>query len=185
MGKLVYTAITSLDGFIADKNGNFDWSMPDQAVHAAINDLQRPITTQLYGRRLYDVLAVWETLDTSAEPGSVVDDYARLWRAAHKIVFSRSLHEPRTSRTDVWRQFDPEEIRDLLRSVPGDVSIGGPTIAAQALAAGLVDEIHQFINPILIGGGLPFLSTGSPVSLELLTENSFDSGVVHLHYRVR
>lgn len=183
MGRLIYTGITSLDGYVADENGEFDWSMPDDDVHAFINDLERPISTHLYGRRLYDVLDVWETIDTSAAPGSVFADYASVWRAATKIVFSTTLDAPRTTRTEIRRSFEPAEIRELVAASPTDVAIGGSTLAAQALAAGLVDEIHQFINPVTVGGGLPFLPPGVKLKLALVSSRSFASGVVHVHYR--
>jgi dihydrofolate reductase len=184
MTKLIYAAITSLDGYVADESGSFDWSAPDEEVHAFVNDLERPIGTYLYGRRMYDVMRFWETASTSPEEPAVMRDFAELWRAAEKIVYSATLDEVSTERTRLEREFDPEAIRQLKASSTSDLSIGGPHLAAQALQAALVDEIHLFLNPVLVGGGNPALPDGLRVQLELLDECRFVNGVVHLHYRV-
>jgi dihydrofolate reductase len=182
VGKLVYAAITSLDGYVADADGRFDWSMPDEEVHAAVNDLERRAGTSLYGRRMYEVLKAWETMD---EPEPVMRDYAEIWRAAEKIVYSRTLTEVSSARTRIEREFDPEAVRELKAGAGRDLTVGGPGLAAEALRAGLVDECHQFISPVIVGGGTPWLPDGLRVPLELLDERRFGNGVVHLHYAVR
>ncbi|MFL5680218.1 MAG: dihydrofolate reductase family protein, partial [Chloroflexota bacterium] len=151
MAKLIYAAITSLDLYVADENGNFDWAEHDEEVHTLVNDLERPIGTQLYGRRMYDVLKVWESDEWMVGAPPHIKDYAAMWRAADKIVYSRSLHEVSTARTRIEREFDPEAVRRLKDSVEHDLGIGGPELAAEALRAGLVDEIHLFLNPIIVG----------------------------------
>jgi dihydrofolate reductase len=182
VAKLVYAAITSLDGYVADEDGNFDWAAPDEEVHAFVNDLERPIGTYLYGRRMYDVMAVWETMELADEP-PVMRDYAEIWRAADKIVYSSTLHDVSTSRTRLEGTFDPAAIRELKAQATRDLSIGGPTLAARAFAAGLIDECHLFLTPIVVGGGTRSLPEGVRVKLELLDERRFGNGVVHLHYR--
>jgi dihydrofolate reductase len=184
MAKLIYSAITSLDGYVADEHGNFDWSAPDEEVHAFVNDLERPVGTYLYGRRMYDVMRSWETAPTSGDESAAVRDFAGIWQAADKIVYSRTLEAVSSAKTRLERDFDPEAVRQLKASADRDLSVGGPELAAQALAAGLVDEIHLFLNPVLVGGGNPALPDGVPAQLELLDERRFGSGVVHLHYRV-
>lgn len=183
MATLVYSAIASLDGFVADRDGAFDWSAPDEEVHQAVDDLHRGIGTYLLGRRLYDVLVAWEDWDTTEE-GPAVQDYARQWHAAHKVVYSRTLTEPRSARTQVEPVFDPESVRRLLGSSPHDVLIGGPHLAAQALRAGLVGEVHLFLTPVLVGGGTRALPRDLRVGLELVDVQRYASGVVHLHHRV-
>jgi dihydrofolate reductase len=177
---LIYAAITSLDGYVADEEGRFDWSEPDEEVHAFVNDLMRPVGTHLYGRRMYETLVPWETID---DPAPVMRDYAQLWRAAEKIVYSRTLEAPSSARTRIEREFDPEAVRGM--KADGHVLIGGPELAAQAIRAGLVDEYHQFVSPIVVGGGKPALPDGVRVELELAGERRFGNGVVHLHYRAR
>jgi dihydrofolate reductase len=184
MAKLIYSAITSLDGYVADEHGNFDWSAPDEEVHAFVNDLERPVGTYLYGRRMYDVMRYWETAPTSGDEPAAVRDFAGIWQAADKIVFSRTLEAVSSAKTRLERDFDPEAVRQLKASADRDLSVGGPSLAGQALEAGLVDEIHLFLNPVLVGGGNPALPDGVPAQLELLDERRFGSGVVHLHYRV-
>jgi dihydrofolate reductase len=181
MAKLIYAAIASLDGYIADENGNFDWAAPDEEVHAFANDLERPAGTYLYGRRMYDVMVAWETMETDDEP-PVIRDYAQIWRAADKIVYSRTLEKAASARTRIVRDFDPEAIRQMKAHTERDISIGGPELAAQALKAGLVDEIHLFLTPIIVGSGTQALPDHVRVKLELLGERRFSSGVVHLHY---
>lgn len=184
MATLVYSAITSLDGFVADRDGRFDWSMPGEEVHAAVNDLHRGIGTYLYGRRLYDVMVAWETMDTADEPPAV-HDYADLWRAAHKVVYSTTLAEPRSARTQVEPAFDPEAVRRLLASSAHDALIGGPHLAAQAFRAGLVGEVHLFVSPVIVGGGIRALPRDVRLDLELVAVRQFAGGVAHLHHRVR
>jgi dihydrofolate reductase len=184
MAKLIYMAIQSFDGYVADDNGNFDWAEPDEEVHAFVNDLERPIGTCLYGRRLYEVMVGWEKLDAGEQP-PVVADFARIWQAADKIVFSGTLDSVSTARTRIERNFDPEKIRQLKASSPRDLSVGGPELAGQAISAGLVDEYHVLVSPIIVGGGKPALPRDVRVTLELLDEHRFGNGVVHLHYRMR
>ena len=183
MARLVYTCITSLDGYVADDDGNFDWSMPDEEVHAFVNGLERNIGTQLYGRGLYDVLAAWDTMPVAGEP-TVIQDYAGIWKAADKIVFSRTLQTADTTNTRLERNFDPGAVRRLKEESGRDISIGGPGLAAQALQAGLVDEIQQLLAPVIVGGGKAFLPAGLRLDLELLEERTFGNGVVFLRYGV-
>ena len=180
MGRLTYTAIASLDGYVADADGRFDWSAPDEEVHAFVNDLERPVGTQLLGRRMYEVLSVWETMDVEGEP-EVMRDFAEIWRGSDKIVYSRTLESVATARTRLAREFDAEEVRSL--KAQHDLGIGGPELAAQAFAAGLVDDIHLFLCPVIVGGGTPALPPGVRLQLELQDERRFAGGVVHLHYR--
>jgi dihydrofolate reductase len=181
MAKLVYSAIASLDGYVADEDGKFDWSMPDEEVHAFVNDLEREIGTYLYGRRLYEVLVAWETMEAD-DP--ITRDYAEIWRAAAKIVYSRTLAGPSSARTRVERDFDPGAVAQMKKASARDISVGGPELAGQAIEAGLVDEINLFLSPIVVGGGNPALPDGMRVQLELLDERRFGNGVVHLHYHV-
>jgi dihydrofolate reductase len=183
MAKLIYSAITSLDGYVADENGNFDWAAPDEEVHAFVNDLERPVGTYLYGRRMYEVMRYWETAPTAGDVPSVTSDYAEIWQAADKIVFSKTLEEVSTTRTRIEHHFDPEAIRQLKASAERDITVGGPELAAHAIKAGLVDELHVFLTPVVVGGGTRALPGGVRVQLELLDERRFGGGVVHLHYR--
>jgi dihydrofolate reductase len=183
MAKLIYSAIASLDGYVADLAGEFDWSMPDEEVHAAVNELLKPVGTQLYGRRMYEVLVAWETMDTEDEP-AVIRDFAEIWRAADKVVYSRTLEAASSARTRIERDFDPEQVRQMKESAHRDLSIGGPELAAQAIAAGLVDEIHLFLSPILVSGGKRTLPDDGRIELELLGQRRFGNGVVHLSYRI-
>jgi dihydrofolate reductase len=182
MAKLIYAAITSLDGYVADVDGKWDWSRPDAEVHAFVNDLERPIGTHLYGRRMYDVLVAWETMDDDAPE---MRDYAEIWRASDKVVYSRTLEEVSSARTRIEREFDPEAVRALKESADADLSIGGPQLAAEAIRAGLVDECHLLLSPIVVGGGNPALPDDVRWPLELVSERRFGNGVVHLHYRTR
>jgi dihydrofolate reductase len=184
VAKLIYSAIASLDGYVADEEGKFDWAAPDAEVHSFVNELERPIGTYLYGRRMYEVMAYWETADTLAGPPPE-REFAEIWQAADKIVYSKKLEQPSTARTRVERGFDPEAIRRLKASAERDLSVGGPKLAAEALKAGLVDELHLFVTPIVVGGGNPWLPDGVRVQLELLDERRFGSGVVYLRYRTR
>jgi len=183
MAKLIYSAITSLDGYVADENGNFDWAAPGEEVHAFVNDLERPVGTYLYGRRMYEVMRYWETAPTSGEVAPVMRDYAEIWQAANKIVFSKTLEEVFTARTRIEHDFDPEAIRQLKASAERDITVGGSELAGQAIKAGLVDELHVFLTPVVVGGGNQALPNGVRVNLELLDERRFGNGVVHLQYR--
>jgi dihydrofolate reductase len=184
MARLIYSAITSLDGYVADESGAFDWAAPDEEVHAFVNDLERPIGTYLYGRRMYNVMAVWETMHTLPDEPPVIQDFAAIWQAADKVVYSRTLQTVSSARTRIEQDFDPEAVRQMKAGAERDISIGGPALAAQAMAAGLVDEIHLFLTPVVVGGGNRGLPDGIRLELRLLDERRFGSGVVHLHYRV-
>ena len=184
MAKLIYSALTSLDLFVADQSGNFDWAAPDEEVHQFVNDLMRPMGTHLYGRRMYEVLVAWESPDIAVGEPPVVADFAAIWRGADKIVYSRSLESVASARTTIERDFDPEAIRAMKASADRDIGIGGPELAGQAIRAGLVDEIHLVLNPILVGAGNPALPDDIRVPLELLDERRFGNGAVHLGYRV-
>ncbi len=184
MAKLTFSAITSLDGYIEDENGKFDWAEPDEEVHAFVNELQRPIGTYLYGRRMYQTMLPWETMDTDGHSPEM-QDFAALWRAADKVVYSRTLNEASTERTRVEREFDVAAAREMKASAGRDLTVGGPELAAHAFAAGLVDECQLFLVPIVVGRGKRALPEGVRVPLVLLDERRFRSGVVHLHYRTQ
>ena len=179
MAKLIYSAIASLDLYVADEQGKWDWAFPDEEVHAFVNDLERPIGTHLFGRRMYEVLSAWETMD---DPNPLMRDYAEIWRQSDKIVYSRSLDSTSTARTTLERAFDPAKVAELKAAASKDLSIGGPHLAAQAIAAGLVDECHLLLSPVVVGGGNAALPTGLRWDLELADERRFTNGVVHLHY---
>ena len=183
MAKLIYAVLGSLDGYFEDADGGFDWAAPDEEVHAFVNDLERPIGTYLYGRRMYETMVFWETASTDGEP-EAFRDYAELWRSAEKVVYSRTLAEPTSTRTRIERELDPDAVRQLKLAATADISIGGGDLAGQALGAGLVDEFHVFVYPVVIGGGKRILPDDVRVQLELLDERRFQSGVVHLHYGV-
>jgi dihydrofolate reductase len=183
MAKLIYSAIMSLDGYVADRNDNFDWAAPDEEVHSFVNDLERPIGTYLFGRRMYDVMAVWETMATDDSPA--MRDYASIWRAADKVVYSTTLATVSSERTRIERDFQPAAVRQLKESATSDLGVGGPHLAAQAIRAGLVDEYHFFLVPVVVGGGNAALPDDVRVPLELLDERRFASGVVYLKYRPR
>jgi dihydrofolate reductase len=183
MARLIYSAIASLDGYVADEQGKFDRLAPDAEVHAFVNDLERPVGTHLYGRRMYEVMVWWETMETAGEP-DVMRDFAELWWAADKIVYSRTLESVASERTRIEREFEPETVRQMKAATERDISVGGPELAGQALAAGLVDECHLFLAPVMMGGGTRALPDGVRLQMELLDERQFGSGVVHLHYRV-
>jgi dihydrofolate reductase len=184
MARLIYLAITSLDGYVADENGNFEWAAPDDEVHAFVNDLERPIGTYLYGRRMYEVMVFWETAHTLADEPPVIRDYATIWQAADKVVYSKTLQKVASARTRIEREFDPEAVRHMKSTAAQDISVGGPELAALAIRAGLIDELHLFVNPVVVGGGNQSLPDDIRVQLELIDERRFDSGVVHLHYGV-
>ena len=185
MAKLTYTAISSLDGFVADTHGKFDWAEPDAEVHAFVNALERPAGTHLYGRRLYEVLVAWETIDTDRDQPPVILDFAQIWQAADKIVYSRTLESVSSARTRIERDFDPDSVRELKATSESDLIIGGPELAGEAIRAALVDEYHLFVAPVLVGGGERALPDGVRVDLELLDERRFASGFVYLRYGKR
>jgi dihydrofolate reductase len=184
MAKLIYSAIMSLDGYVADEEGSFDWAAPDEEVHSFVNDLERPVGTYLYGRRMYDVMAVWENANTVADQPPFMHDFAEIWQAADKIVYSKTLQTVSSARTRIERDFDPEAVRQLKARAGRDITVGGPDLAAQAIKTGLVDEFHLFLAPIVVGGGKQSLPDDVRVKLELLDERRFGNGFVHLHYRM-
>ena len=184
MAKLIYAAIASLDGYVEDEEGGSDWSMPDEELHAFVNDLERPIGTYLYGRRMYETMVFWETASAEADEPAVFSDYAEVWRAAEKVVYSRTLERVSSARTRIEREFDRDVVGRLKRSSGADIAIGGAELAGQAIGAGLVDECHLFLCPIVVGGGKRALQVDVPAQLELLDERPFRNGFVHLHYRV-
>jgi len=185
MAKLIYAAISSLDGYVADSEGNFDWSMPSEEVHRFVNNLERRIGTYLYGRRMYEVMRYWETASTGNGEPSAGQEFAKMWQATDKIIYSRSLENVSTARTKLEREFDPAAIRRMKADASRDIAVSGPTLAGQALKLGLVDECHLFLSPIVVGGGTPALPDNVRVQLELLDQRRFGNGVVHVHYRVR
>jgi dihydrofolate reductase len=183
MAKLVYSAITSLDGYTADDNGNIEWSAPDAEVLAFINDLERGFGTYLYGRRMYETMVYWETLDAGGDQPPAVRDFAGIWRAAAKVVYSRTLGAVSSARTRIERAFDPGAVLRMKETEGKDVSVGGPDLASQAMAAGLIDEMHLFLTPVTVGGGTPALPDHFRSNFELQRVDRFVGGVVHLHYR--
>ncbi len=183
MARLIYSTIASLDGYVADENGNFDWAAPDEEVHAFVNDLERPIGTYLYGRRMYETMVYWETAPTGADQPPVIRDYANIWQAAAKVVYSTTLKAVSSAGTRIERDFDPEAVKQMKAQAGRDISVGGPRLAAQAISAGLVDELRVFVVPIVVGGGTRSLPDNVRVTLELVDERRFASDVVHLHYR--
>jgi dihydrofolate reductase len=183
VARLVYAGITSLDGYTVDAGGSFAWAEPDEEVHGFVNDLERRLGTYLYGRRLYDTMRVWQTVPDD-EGSEVARDFARVWREADKVVYSATLSDVSTPRTRLEHDFDPAVVRALVDAADRDVSVGGATLAASALRANIVDELHQFLHPVVVGGGTPYLPEGVRLDLELLDERRFESGVVHLHHRV-
>ena len=183
MAMLIYSAIMSLDGYIADEEGKFDWGVPDEEVHAFINDLIRPIGTYLYGRRMYDVMVGWENADAFAKQNPVMQDFAKIWQGAKKIVYSKTLETAASARTRIERDFDPQAVREMKRTKEHDMSVGGPELAAQAFQAGLVDECQLFIAPIMVGGGKHTLPSNLRLRLELLEQHHFGNGMIYLRYR--
>lgn len=182
MALLRYSAITSLDGYVADEHGGFDFLAPDEEVHAAVNDLMRTVGTQLYGRRLYEVMLAWETWDTTDE-SPVTRDFATIWRNTDKIVYSTTLEAVSSERTRIERAFDPAAVQALKGEFERDLLVGGPDLAGQALTAGVVDEVHLFVSPVVVGGGTRALPDHLRLELALVDERRFGNGVVHLHYR--
>ena len=185
MAELIYSAITSLDGYVADEEGRFDWAVPDDEVHTFVNDLERQVGTYLYGRRMYDVMVGWETAPVGPDQPGCAWDFAQIWRAADKVVYSTTLEAVSSARTRIERDFDVEAVRRMKAASGHDISVGGPGLAAQAIRAGVVDELHLFAVPILVGGGTRALPDGACVELELLDERRFGNGTLHLHYRTR
>jgi len=185
MARLIYTANSSLDGYTEDRDGNFDWTAPEEDYFKFITNLIRADGTHLYGRRMYETMMVWETDPTLAAVSPLMRDFAEVWQAADKIVYSRTLEAVSTRKTRIERNFDPEAIRRLKEAVEQDIHIGGPELAAHAFRAGLIDELHLFLMPIIVGGGKPMLPDNIRLELDLLEERRFDSGVVFLRYRTR
>jgi dihydrofolate reductase len=183
MGKLIYTMLTSLDGYVSDPDGNFEWAAPDEEVHAFINQQSRSIGTELYGRRMYETMAVWETMELDDEP-PVMADYAQIWRASDKVVYSSTLAEVSSARTRLERTFDPEAVRQLKAESAHDISVSGPHLAAAAIRAGLVDEYRLFVSPVVVGGGNACLPDDIRIDLELVDHRRFGNGFVYLAYAV-
>lgn len=185
MSKLIYSMTMSLDGFVSDAAGDFGWVAPDQEVHEFINELSRSIGTALYGRLIYETMVYWETaLTVPGQPPFMVE-YARIWQATDKIVYSTTLTEIASERTRIERTFDPAAVRQLKVASDQNIAIAGPHLAAQAIRAGLVDEYHVFVGPAIVGGGNPFFPAGVRLDLELLDERRFGNGVVYLRYGVK
>jgi dihydrofolate reductase len=184
MAKLIYAAIASLDGYIEDESGKFDWAVPDEEVHAFINDLERSVGTYLYGRRMYETMIGWETDHTLADQSPLMRDFAQIWQSADKIVYSKPLDAAATTRTRIERDSDPKAVRQIIASAERDITVGGPTLAQHAFKAGLVDECHLYIVPVLVGGGKQCLPSNVRLNLELLNVHHFANGTVHLRYRV-
>ena len=185
MTKLIYMAISSLDGYVEDAKGKFDWSAPDEEVHAFVNDLERSVGTHLYGRRMYETMAYWENPPDFAEEPSVYKEYAGIWQAAEKVVYSKTLRAASSARTRIEREFDPEAVQRLKGAATRDLSVGGAELAAQAIAAGLVDEFQLFLVPVIVGGGKRSLPDNVRVNLQLLGKRGFYNGTVYLHYAIR
>ena len=185
MARLIYASNMSLDGWTEDERGAVDWGgPPDDDVFASITELMRSAGTYLYGRRMYETMAVWETDSTLAAQSDLMAEYAKVWQSAAKVVYSSTLGTPLTAKTRLETQFDPGAVQDLKAAARRDLLVGGPNLAAQALAAGLVDELRLFVWPVVLGGRKPALSTGTRADLELVDEHRFGNGVVHLRYRV-
>lgn len=185
MAHLIYSAISSLDGYIEDPDGKFDWAMPDEEVHRFINNLERAAGTYLYGRRMYETMRVWETDPTLAAQSELLRDFAELWQAADKIVYSKTLEAVSTRKTQIERNFDPEAIRQLKEAAEQDILIGGPAVAAHAFRSELIDECQLFLTPIVVGGGKQSLPNNVRLDLELLEERRFGNGMIFLRYRVK
>jgi dihydrofolate reductase len=183
MARLIYSAIASLDGYVEDEGGKFDWAAPDEEVHAFVNDLERPVGLYLYGRRMYETMAYWETEGRGPGDSVVSRDYAEIWRAAEKVVYSRTLRSVSSARTRIERDFEPDALRRLKATSESDVTIGGAELAGQALTAGLVDELQLLLAPVLVGGGKRALPADVRTRLELLDQRRFEGGFVYLRYR--
>lgn len=183
MGRLIYSAIQSLDGYVADAAGKFDWAEPDESVHTFANQLQRPIGTNLLGRRMYEVMSAWETLGTHGDEPAYIEEFGELWRASDKVVYSTTLTSVSAARTRIERAFEPDAVRRMKDELGADIAIGGPTLAAQAIAAGLVDEYQLFVVPVVVGGGTRYLPDGIRLDLQLVDQRRFDNGMVYMSYR--
>ncbi len=184
MAKLIYVANVSLDGYVEDVHGSFDWTEPSAEVFTFITDLVRPVATYLYGRRMYETMAPWEVDPTLAAQSELVADFAHVWQAADKTVYSTTLHAVSTAKTRLQRRFDPDSVRRMKASAASDVTVGGSTLAAHAFNAGLIDECQLFVYPVLVGKGKPAFSGDARVQLDLLEEHRFGDGVVNLRYRI-
>jgi dihydrofolate reductase len=182
LAKLIYSMLTSLDGYVADRDGNFEWAMPDDEVHTFVNDLERGVGTYLLGRRMYEVMIPWETMHTLPDQPPFVLDFAKIWQAADKVVYSTTLEAVSAGRTRIERNFDPEAVREMKAALGHDMTIGGPQLAAQAFKARLVDECHLFLTPIIVGGGKQSLPDDVRIKLELLDERRFGNGMVYVRY---
>ncbi len=185
MAHLIYSAISSLDGYTEDMDGKFDWAAPDEEVHRFINNLERTAGTYLYGRRMYETMMVWETDPDLAADSPITQDFAEIWQAANKIVYSNTLAAASTLKTQIERNFNPEAIQQLKKTAQHDILIGGPELAAHAFRSGLIDECHLFLTPIIVGGGKPSLPDHVRLELELLEERRFGNGTVFLRYLAR
>jgi dihydrofolate reductase len=185
MAKLIYSAITSLDGYNADEDGNFDWAAPGEEVHSFVNGLERPVGTYLYGRRMYEMMTGWETDPAAAAQSPAAREFAEIWQAADKVVYSRTLAAASTTRTRIERDFDPEAVRQLKAAAERDLTVGGSALGAHAISAGLVDEYHLIVWPVVLGGGKHFLPNRVRLQLELLDERRLTNGVVYLRYRTQ
>ena len=185
MGKLIYSALQSLDGYVADEHGEFGWATPDDEVHAFVNDLTRSIGTHLYGRRMYEVMSAWERPEELTGMNEAMRDFAAIWRTADKVVYSRTLDAVSTERTRLEREFDAGAVRALKESSERDLAIGGPGLAAAAFRERLVDELELFLAPAIVGGGTPSLPAGVRLNLELVDERRFRGGMAYLRYRTR
>jgi dihydrofolate reductase len=183
MGELIYTAITSLDGYVEDEEGKFDWAEPDEEVHAFVNDRERGAATYLYGRRMYETMVGWETDPTLAERSPLMAAFAKIWRAADKVVYSTTLETVSTARTRIERAFQPDAVRTMKARAGRDLTVGGPNLAAHAFEASLVDECRLFLVPVVVGGGKRALPEGGRMNLELIEERDFGNGTVYLRYR--
>ena len=184
MARLIYSAIASLDGYVADRDGNFDWAAPDGEVHAFVNDLERPVGTYLYGRRMYETMVYWETAHQRPGLHDAERDFTRIWQGADKVVYSRTLDTVSSARTRLEREFDPEAVKTLKDDADRDITIGGAELGGEAIRGGLVDELQLFLTPVVVGGGTRALPDDARASLELLDERRFAGGVVFLRYRV-
>ena len=184
MAKLLYIVITSQDGYIEDENGSFDWAAPDDEVHTFVNDLTRPIGTYLYGRRMYETMVYWETADKIADQPVVEQDFTAIWQLADKVVYSKTLERPASARTRIERAFDPAAVRQLKAEASQDLAVAGPELAAQAIRAGLVDEVHLFVVPVVVGGGKRALPDSVRRDLELHDERTFGNRTVYRRYRM-
>jgi len=182
MGKLIYSMITSLDGYVSDKDGNFGWGAPDEELHEFVGELSREIGTYLYGRRMYETMVYWETAHTDPDQPPYIKDYARIWQATDKIVYSTTLTEVTSERTRIERSFDPDAVRKLKAESDLDITVDGPHLAAQAIRAGLVDEYQLYVAPAIVGGGNRFFPDDVTADLELLDERRFTNNVLYLRY---